>query len=721
MILLYLITIYHLDVVDLRGHDIHLRNMILSLQGIVNRDTPKVYVLWESFTGSSNPSQDWLDYYESKGWVTYDYISIDSLISEYKDKINGYIIYDTLLFPHSANVAMTMAGIYDVIVTSPFYVSKLESLGIPLFRDLQGMWNNKIEAYTWQYDSLFVSYCSKNTITMAHIWRPIKEFSVMKKSAIIDLIPVPDSIEDYNLLCMYYSQMEPFSVVLGYPKTGLYERPWVSLSSKYGLVCLLAWSYAVNFSVHSQMPGDTIYYQGNIDTLTLDTTKIYASFFMSDFGLDMMQTKYYDSWDPYIAGVPVNWWLDPICRKYCPGILEYYYETKPAKDYFYGAHGAGRIRPSDFIYLEEFLNRVNYNLEICDLKTLAFSNHNKMDDPIIEKYTSILTNLWGIYNGFGPEFGEINAGNIRRKNGKMWCITAVYAAEPVDTAVQRISDFINKFQERPLFIPILIMLWDTLSPDSLNEIAERLDAIYPGEIKWVRGDELIIAVKQFLDMLDSSSYYCDTINIIYGNILGGNYLSLHENDGNYLVIESEWIPSLNSYGIILDVLYRIDEPADTLKRLWLIYDGHASDTIKHNLYIWNFKDSLFELVGTRDIGTQDYTQEDGIIHNPWNYTSENKIVRIRIKEIKDNSFTGYLDYLCLNSFYYKCQRIKEKRGTEYYFEIQENKEKIYYSIIGRKIKIPTSSGIYFLKSGNKNFKRIIKIRFLNEGEDESQR
>ncbi len=719
MIILCLLTLFHLDVVDLKGKDIHLRHLILSLQGVINRDTPRIYVLWESFTGTANPSQDWLDYYESKGWITYDTISIDSLLSKYRNEINGYIIYDTLLFPHSANVAMTMAGIYNAVVTSPSYVPKLESLGIPLFRDLQGMWSNKIEAYTWQYDSLFIPYCSKNTITMAYKWRPIKEFSIMQKSAIIDLVPLPDSANDYSLLCMYYSQMEPFSVVLGYPETGEYERPWVSLSSKYGLVCLLAWCYAVNFSVHSKMPGDTIYYQGNFDTLTLDTAKIYATFMMSDFGLDMMQTKYYDSWNPYATGVPVNWWLDPLCRRYCPGILEYYYETKPSKDYFYGAHGAGRIRPSDFIYLDEFLNRVNYNLQVCDLKTLGFSNHNKMDDIIIEKYTGTL-NLWGIYNGFGPEFGEINAGNIRRKNGKAWCITAVYAKEPVDTAVQRISNFINKFHERPLFIPILIMLWDTLSPDSLNEIAQRLDLIYPGEIRWLRGDDFITAVKKFLSMLDSSSYVCDTINLIYGNILQGSHLSLHQDDEDYLVIQSEWIPGLNSYGVMVDIIFKIDEQRDTLKRLWVVYNGHSSDSITHQIYIWNFNDSLWELIGEREIGTLDYTQEDGIIHNPWNYASENKVVKIRIVEAKNSSFTAYLDYLCLNTFYYETQDVEEKPEVEIthntlprqniVLKFPKGKNLEIYSPLGRKLKGQIRPGIYFIKLKEGKFKKYIFLK-----------
>ena len=663
-----------LDVVDLRGEDIKDIFLILSLQGIVNRDSPQLYVLWESYTGYGDPSTAWLEYYKSKGWLTsYQQISIYEALQKYKNYVNGFVVYDPSTI-HYVNVAFTMAGLYNVLVAHPDQITELQSLGIPLYRDLRGLWSDKIDAYRWQYDSLF-PYCNKKLIVMAHIMRPIRDYAVKEKAAIIDLIPLPDSTEDYQLLCDYYSGMDSFAVVLGYPETGTYERPWVSLSSKYGLVCLLAWCYAANFSVHSHMPVADTYFQGHIDTLTLDTTKVYAAFMMTDFGLDMMHGRYYDLWDtPGRGSVPISWWLDPICIRFCPGIIQYYYETKTHNDYFYGAHGAGRIRPSDFIYLESFLDKVDSNLATCDLRTLGFSNHHKMDDRVVDLYTRKLSNCWGIYNGFGPEFGDLNAGNIRVKNDKIWCITAVCAHKPVDSAVSTIAEFVEKFHERPMFMPVMVLLWDTLAPDSLLEIKNRIDLMYPNEFEWVRADELMIAMKEFMSMLDQSDYRCDSIGVIEGTIIGGDYLSLHHNDGNYLQIASVWNDVANAYITSLCVVYHIEETRNKVKRLWLTYDGHFSTTCSNSLALWNYETNSWDRIGERTIADTDWTQEDGIIHNPWEYVNDNGEVKVLIMGNSDEPFTHYVDYILLQAFYYKVTGVGESTTTR--LQLYQNPDKL---------------------------------------------
>ncbi|RLI46848.1 hypothetical protein DRO64_00220, partial [Candidatus Bathyarchaeota archaeon] len=103
-------AIYHLDVIDLREKDYKTRLIILSLQGIVNRKEPKLYVLWESRDKFGNPSEEWLKYCESKGWISYEEISIESALKKYKDEIEGFVVYDPN-FRHTINVATTMSGL----------------------------------------------------------------------------------------------------------------------------------------------------------------------------------------------------------------------------------------------------------------------------------------------------------------------------------------------------------------------------------------------------------------------------------------------------------------------------------------------------------------------------------------------------------------------------------------------------------------------------------
>ena len=499
---------FALDVIDLRGSDEATRLLALSLQGIVNREKPQIYVLWESKDSFGNPSEEWLKYYKSKGWITYTNISLLSAIKKYANKINGFVVYDPN-FRHTINIATTIAGLNDTLIAHPDFIPQLESMGIELKEDLRGRWNDKYEAYEWQLKKLF-PYCSKEIIASAMpvedpfthrpvlgTQRPIRDYVIMHRAAALDLIPSRKFERDYELLEKYYEQMGRFAVVLGYPYPHIFERPHVELASKFGLLTVLAASTAVDFSVHSQMPAQEIYKQDHRTSFSLNRSKIYIALGMSDLGLNTMHDRYYGAWDdPRRGNIPVSWWLDGIVKDFCPGIVQYYYETKTHNDFFYGAHVGGRIRPSDFPDLEGYLKRGKKYLEDCDLNTVGFSNHGKYDYRVFENYSKVLDNCIGFFYGWPQhEFGQEGSWFII--DGKPWIVTAVGIWEKdVDEAVEEISSFIEQHGEKPLFMVVLVVLGIYPDIGFLNEVKERIDSLYPGQVEWVRGDELILAVKE---------------------------------------------------------------------------------------------------------------------------------------------------------------------------------------------------------------------------------
>jgi hypothetical protein len=374
--------VYHLDVIDLRDADEKTRLLVFSLQGIINRESPQLYVLWESRDKFANPSEEWLEYYASKGWITYEHTTLSSALKKYASKVKGFVVYDSN-FRHSINIATTMAGIYDVLIAHPDFIAELESYGLEMKYDLRGKWSDKYAAYEWQFRNLF-PYCNKSLIASAmpvedprthkaEFWmeRPIRDYVIMHRAAAMDLIPLKNATTDYQLLEKYYKQMNPYAIVLGYPSIGALERPHVELASTHGLIVVLAHATSVNFSVHSRMPAKTIYRQDHIANVSLNPNKIYIAFAMSDLGLNTMQDRYYGTWDdPSRGDIAVSWWLDGIVKDFCPGIVQYYYETKTAKDFFYGAHVGGRIRPSDFPDLIAYLERGKKYLKDCTFKRL---------------------------------------------------------------------------------------------------------------------------------------------------------------------------------------------------------------------------------------------------------------------------------------------------------------------------------------------------------------
>ena len=500
---------YHLDVIDLRGKDYKTRILALSLQGIVNRDKPRLYVLWESKDKFGNPSKKWLKYYKSKGWIEFKEISVREAIRKYKNRIKGFVVYDPD-FKHSINIATTMAGLRDVLIAHPYFIKFLKRLGLKMVEDLRGKWKDKYESYKWQLIHLFPE-CNKNFIAILpvehpfthksyyYMIRPIRDYVIAKKICALDLIPHKKFSQDTQLLDKYYKKINPYGIVLGYPFSGSLERPHVEFASKHKLKVLLSHGTSVNFSVHSKMPAKKIYRQDHIKEVNLAKNKIYIAFCMNDLGLNTMQDRYYGIWDdPERGSIPVSWWLDAIVVDFCPGIVQYYYETKTQNDFFYGAHVAGRIRPSDFPDLEEYLRKGKPYLKRCDLNTVAFSNHGKYDEYVFKTYSKILDDCIGFFYGWMPEweFGEDRT--LLFFEDKVWIVTSVGAEKDVKRTVKKISSFIKKHKQRPLFMTVLIVLGNYPDFIFLKEVKENITPLYPNEIEWVRGDELLLLATEFM-------------------------------------------------------------------------------------------------------------------------------------------------------------------------------------------------------------------------------
>jgi len=239
------------------------------------------------------------------------------------------------------------------------------------------------------------------------------------------------------------------------------------------------------------MPAKRKYEQDHRFEVTLDPDKIYVAFAVSDLGLNNMQDFYYEMWLSEARGdVPISWWLDPIVVEFCPGIVQYYYETKTPNDYFYSAHVGGRIRASDFPYLDDYLRRGQKYLNMCSLKVVAFSNHHKKDDRVFKLYSETL-DVEGFVFGFGPEFKE----DYWLVDDKVWIVPR-YMGSP-EAAFNAVKNYIDSKQERPLFIVIGIGLWYYPEVEDILEIRDMLKEEYGGQILFCRLDELIAVAKQY--------------------------------------------------------------------------------------------------------------------------------------------------------------------------------------------------------------------------------
>lgn len=138
-----------LDVVDVARSPGEIKLLVATLQGLVNREEPRLYMIEEE---GGEGKFTWLR------TLDVDYTSINpwQAIEKYRDVVKGLIVYDPTL-PDTINVATTLAGIHDGVVVSPELAATLQEAPyeLPVAWDLQGRFESKLEAYRWQLEELW--------------------------------------------------------------------------------------------------------------------------------------------------------------------------------------------------------------------------------------------------------------------------------------------------------------------------------------------------------------------------------------------------------------------------------------------------------------------------------------------------------------------------------------------------------------------------------------
>lgn len=138
-----------LEVADIYDAPGDIKLMMATLQGIVNRAEPRIYLLENKEEGKYT----WLNDLDVKYKVRDDYWQI---MRAYAKEVNGIIVYDPEI-PDSVNVATTLAGLKGAVVASPELAETLQAApyDLKVLDDLQGKFKDRLDAYTWQYENLW--------------------------------------------------------------------------------------------------------------------------------------------------------------------------------------------------------------------------------------------------------------------------------------------------------------------------------------------------------------------------------------------------------------------------------------------------------------------------------------------------------------------------------------------------------------------------------------
>lgn len=449
-----------------------------TLKGLVNKTQPRIYTYDNAVRGEDG-KYNWLN---TLGLGHTDVTDNYSLITKYRNEINGIVIYDEEV-PDTVNLATTIASLNGGIVAAPSLVSKLTAApyNLPILNDLRGMFTTKVQVYEYLYDHYWPQVTHKIIVGLnPQIKGFLRDYATSVVAAAIWLNPsVP---EEDTVLRQFLSAMP-------HDGTGTYMGWWpdegvgVTRTSEYG-VTTIASDFASNLTVF----GGT---SRAVDVKPLANkpalrNKIYISLILSDGdNLQYLEHRFKTNWlwdNPLRGTIPVGWTVSPAMLDAMPGVLNYLYNSSTPNDNLIGGPtGVGYTYPN-FWENQTFLD--NY---------VALSNDyaNRSGLKVITVWNTIVgginTNVGNSFATHAPSLlgltGMKSGGQITQYNNILpaQALNATYCYSEA-TLLSEINGAVAGWSgTAPKFVSIQANPWDVsyqMLVNAVNQFSSNSDIVF---------------------------------------------------------------------------------------------------------------------------------------------------------------------------------------------------------------------------------------------------
>ena len=490
-------------VFDLKAQPYDRRTLLLCLQGLVNREQPSLYALFDE------TDRQWLDWMKQRGWIESEETIADpmTLVARYREKIKGVVIYDSRL-ASSKNVAMMIASLKDGVVASPRLAREL---GLPVLDDLRGRWKTHAEAYRWAYDHLwpqlnhFVMAClyPDDASGLRDYLYQQRVFTFWITGPIDGALPGGDPTAEACVMEEVLAQAPANIPMMGFPwagdDVGIGEGGGVRLFAQYGKFLVGAVGVA-NLSMQSGFPTPA-FHQRRPVAPELQQDKVYLTWLMSDGDNLPVLTRgnFPQLWrNPAHGRVPIAWSLSPCAALMVPATVDYYYEHATTNDAFVGAvSGVGYTYPDDFAqrfepaartrFFGDFLRLTGDYLPRSDLKEIWVMGVSQPE--MMNRYAAEIPTLDAIFPDYGKRLDRYDEVFYPSARG-VPVFHAVTHWEEGATRSRKMDLLVEELRaaapkERPAFLHAFIWNWGadlSLLPEVMARLGPQFVAVGPDHL-----------------------------------------------------------------------------------------------------------------------------------------------------------------------------------------------------------------------------------------------
>lgn len=483
----------HLRVLDARVQTRAMQYLLTSLQGVVNRSEPRIYLLLTPFNHPDPAEHEmfWLEEMEEYFGVTYEMVDDPwTLLAMFADEIKGVIVIDPNL-PNSRNVGTILAGIEDSIMVDPELLDQVLAMGFPIVEDLRGRFASTTEMYEWAFAELW-PYCRHDILAYVdQQFTTLRDYLVAQKIFTLGLDP--HRKEEYDLLDYIYAHTPENISVLGWVVDEVIGVQLLTRNSKWHNASDLVPNLSVQAGLIPIVP--EIPQKPAPPPLE---NKIYLAFGYGDGdNASFMHRDMLNRWnDPARGQIPLGWEFNTTLIDLSPAVYRYYRSTISANDAIIGpVVGIGYMYPHKYPDLDRFLEITNAQYRRHGYKNIWVINDNlTMGDEILMKYSQAL-DIDGFFLDYWPNADRgwhvIPDGTPAVRSQYVYLVGAEQIPNILANAEAQ-KEF--HYPNQPTFTYIGVNAWGT-PPTLVKEIIDGLDDRY----RVVRPDILLDLVREALN------------------------------------------------------------------------------------------------------------------------------------------------------------------------------------------------------------------------------
>ena len=374
-----------------------------ALEGLVARTQPQI------FLSHSANDKSWLDFSTQQYGLKTQSISQTSALQTFKSVVTDgsgkvkIVLYSSNdpIAPAQLNMARTLAGVYGALPVSSSELKSVQSVfgssDIDTLYNLQGMFTDKVSAYTWLWNTVGASV-TKSVVAISPggdlgLTDYIVEHSVFVFDFSQTTMTSQQSAEATKILSNY-KQGTPVVGFFGLGK----EPQTISFLSPLGFY-MIPCDQVSNLSFFSGLPEATNLQQASPSgPVTYSKSKIYLSIqFSQGNSLQYLLGANKDMWTavdsqgtPIRSELPETWQINPVAAELAPPILEYWYQTMYPDDYFIAStsDGAGYVHPDQLPNLASYLslaNQFNANANLNEMIIATGTNTNQVHTSLYQQ------------------------------------------------------------------------------------------------------------------------------------------------------------------------------------------------------------------------------------------------------------------------------------------------------------------------------------------------